>query len=47
MEKDNFIVVSHKLYGFQGSVGGHIVMMKEQCGACSNFLLSSPGKVHN
>jgi hypothetical protein len=26
--------------GFQGRVGRHVVMMKEQCGACSNFLLT-------
>jgi hypothetical protein len=28
-------------------VGGHIVVMKEQCGACSDFLMRSPGKLHN
>jgi hypothetical protein len=39
--------VSHKLCGFQECVGGRIVMMKEQCGACSNFLLRFPGKLHN
>jgi hypothetical protein len=33
--------------GFQGRVGGCVVVMKEQCGACSNFLLTSPGKLHN
>jgi hypothetical protein len=27
--------------GFQGRVGGHIVVMKEQCGAWSDFLLTS------
>jgi hypothetical protein len=47
MMNDNNVVVSHKLCGFQGRVGGRIVMMKEQCGACSNFLLRSPGKLHN
>jgi hypothetical protein len=26
-------------------VGGRVVMM-EQCGACSDFLLRSPGKLH-
>jgi hypothetical protein len=35
---DNHVVVSHKLCGFQGRVGGHVVM-KEQCGTCSNLLL--------
>jgi hypothetical protein len=29
MGNDNHIVVSHKLCGFQGCVGGRIVMMKE------------------
>jgi hypothetical protein len=41
---DNHVVVSHKLCGFQGRVGGHVAVMKEQCGKCSNFLLRSPGK---
>jgi hypothetical protein len=40
MGNDNH-VVSHKLCGFQGHLGGHIVVMKEQCSACSNFLLRS------
>jgi hypothetical protein len=40
------VVVSHKLCGFQGRVGGRIVVMKEQCDACSNFL-SRSGKLHN
>jgi hypothetical protein len=31
---NNNHVVSHRLCGFQGHVGGHIVVMKEQCGAC-------------
>jgi hypothetical protein len=39
MGSDNHVVVSQKLCGFQGRVGGCTVMM-EQCGACSNFLLS-------
>jgi hypothetical protein len=34
------VVVSHKLCGFQGRMGG-------QCSACSNFVLRSPGKLHN
>jgi hypothetical protein len=42
MGNDNHVVVSHKLCGFQGRMGGRVVMMKEQCGACSNFLLRSP-----
>jgi hypothetical protein len=46
MGNDNNVAVSHKLCGFQGCVGGHVVM-KDQCGACSNFLLRSPGKLHN
>jgi hypothetical protein len=29
MGNDNHIVVSHKLCGFQGRVGGRIVVMKE------------------
>jgi hypothetical protein len=29
MGKDNHVVVSHKLFGFQGHVGGCIVVMKE------------------
>jgi hypothetical protein len=33
--------------GFQGRVGGPIVMMKEQCGVCIHFLLRSLGKHHN
>jgi hypothetical protein len=28
-------------------VGRHVVVMKDQCGACSNFLLRFPGKLHN
>jgi hypothetical protein len=47
MGTDIHVVLSHKLCGFWGHVGGRIVMMKEQWGACSNFLLRSPGKVHN
>jgi hypothetical protein len=27
--------------------GGCVFVMKEQCGACSNFLLRSPGNLHN
>jgi hypothetical protein len=45
-ENDNHVVASYKLCGFQGHVGGRVIMIKEQCGACSNFLLS-PGKLHN
>jgi hypothetical protein len=41
MGNDNH-VVSHKLCGFQGHVGGRIVVIKEQCGTCSDFLLRSP-----
>jgi hypothetical protein len=44
MGNNNHVAVSHKLYGVQVHVGGHI-MMKEQCGACSDFLLKS-GKLH-
>jgi hypothetical protein len=29
MGNDNHVAVSHKLCGFQGRVGGHIVVMKE------------------
>jgi hypothetical protein len=29
MGNDNHVVVSHKLCGFQGSVGGRVVVMKE------------------
>jgi hypothetical protein len=47
VRNDNDVVVSHKLCGFQGRVGGRGVMMKNPCGACSNFLLRSPGKLHN
>jgi hypothetical protein len=46
MGNDNH-VVSHKLCGFQRRVGRRIFVMKEQCGACSDFLLRSPGKFHN
>jgi hypothetical protein len=46
MGNDNHVVVSHKLCGIQGRVGGRVVVM-EQCGACSNFLLRSHGKLHN
>jgi hypothetical protein len=28
-------------------VGGRTVVMKDQCGACSNFLLRNPEKLHN
>jgi hypothetical protein len=45
MGKDNH-VVSHRLCGFQGCVDGRVVMT-EQCCACSNSLLRSPGKLHN
>jgi hypothetical protein len=41
MGNDNH-VGSHRFCGFQGNVGGHIVMMKEQCSACSNVLLKFP-----
>jgi hypothetical protein len=44
MGNDNHVAVSHKLCGFREHVGGHVMM--EQCGACSNFLLTSPGKRH-
>jgi hypothetical protein len=47
MGNNNHVVVSHKLCGLQGRVGGRVVVMKEQCSACSNFLLRSPGKLHN
>jgi hypothetical protein len=47
MGNDNHVVVSHKLCGFQGSVGGRVDMMKEQCVACSTFLLRSPVNLHN
>jgi hypothetical protein len=30
-----------------GLGGGGVVVMKEQCGACSNLLLRSPGELHN
>jgi hypothetical protein len=33
--------------GFQGRVGGRVVVMKEQCGACSDFLLRSLGELHD
>jgi hypothetical protein len=46
MANDNRVVVSHELCGFQGRAGKCVVMM-EQCGACSNSLLTSPGKLHN
>jgi hypothetical protein len=36
MGDDNH-VISRKLCGFQGRVDGRVVM-KEQCGACSDFL---------
>jgi hypothetical protein len=29
MRNDNYVVVSHKLCGFQGHVGGRVVVMKE------------------
>jgi hypothetical protein len=41
------VAVSHKLCGFQGFVGRRVVVMKEQCGVCSNFPLRSPGKLPN
>jgi hypothetical protein len=37
MGNDNQVVASHKLCGFQGRVGGRVVVM-EQCSACSDFL---------
>jgi hypothetical protein len=46
MGNDNHVVVSHKLCGFQGRVGRRVVVI-EQCGACSTFLLRSPGKLNN
>jgi hypothetical protein len=46
MGNDNLVVVSHRLYGFQGRVGGCVVVMKEQYGVCSNFLLKSPVQLH-
>jgi hypothetical protein len=46
MGNDNHVVVGHTLCGFQERVGGQVVVM-EQCGACSNFLLRSPGKLHD
>jgi hypothetical protein len=39
------LLLSHKFCGFQGHVGGRIVMMKEQRGVRSDFLLKSPGKL--
>jgi hypothetical protein len=47
MGNDNHVIVSHKLCSFQGCVGRCIVVLKVQCGACSNFLLRSPGKLPN
>jgi hypothetical protein len=48
MGNDNHVVVSHySQTGFQGCVGGRVIVMKEQCGACSNLLLRSLGKVYN
>jgi hypothetical protein len=37
MENDNHVVVSHKLCGFQGRVGGCIVMMKEPVVVAAKF----------
>jgi hypothetical protein len=42
MGNNNHVVVSHTLCGFQGHVGGHVVVMKEQCGSCSKDLLANP-----
>jgi hypothetical protein len=41
MGYDNHVVVSHKICGFQGHVGGRVVVMKEQCGACSEFSVNT------
>jgi hypothetical protein len=32
---------------FRDMWGGQVVMMKEECGTCSNFLLRSSGKLRN
>jgi hypothetical protein len=40
-------VVSHKLCGVQGCMGGCVFVMKEQYDTCSNFLLRSHCKLHN
>jgi hypothetical protein len=37
MGNDNRIVVSHNLCGFQGCVGGRIVLMKEPVAVAPNF----------
>jgi hypothetical protein len=34
MGNDNHVIVSHKLFGSQGCVGGRVVVMKEQCSEC-------------
>jgi hypothetical protein len=46
MGNDNHVVVSHRLCGLWGCVGRRNAMMKEQCGAYSNFPIRSPGELH-
>jgi hypothetical protein len=38
MGNDNHVVVSHKHCGFQGCVGGRVVVMKEPVVVAPNFL---------
>jgi hypothetical protein len=42
MGNDNHVVVSHKLCGFQGRVGGLVVVMKESVVVASKFWSFSP-----
>jgi hypothetical protein len=37
MGNDKHVVVSHKLCGFQGCVGGHVVVMKEPVEVAPKF----------
>jgi hypothetical protein len=42
MGNDKHVVVSHKLCGFQGHVGRHIVMMKDPAVVAPKFWSFSP-----
>jgi hypothetical protein len=42
MRNDSHIVVSHKVYGFQGRVDGHVVVMKEPAVVATEFCIFRP-----
>jgi hypothetical protein len=47
MENNNHVVVSHKLFGFQGRVGGRVVVMAPKFGLFVAHFLSSTSKGHS